>query len=88
VASVFMIIRVYGKTLVLWPTTRNARAGSQSTIPPMLTERRRARATIALMDLAGEIVTAGVMGASADQRLRCGSWRTATQLMPQQNLFV
>jgi hypothetical protein len=45
VASVCMIIRVYSKTLVLWPTTRNARAGSQSTIHPKLTERRRARAT-------------------------------------------
>jgi hypothetical protein len=45
VASVCMIIRVYGKTLVLWPTTMNARAGSQSTIHPMLTGRPRARAT-------------------------------------------
>jgi hypothetical protein len=45
VASVRMRIRVYSKTLVLWPTTRNARAGSQSTIHPKLTRRRRARAT-------------------------------------------
>jgi hypothetical protein len=56
VASVCMIIIVYSKTLVLGPTARNARAGSQSTIHPMLTERRRARATIALMALAGRIV--------------------------------
>jgi hypothetical protein len=34
VASTCMIVRVYSKTLVLWPTTRNARAGSQSTIHP------------------------------------------------------
>jgi hypothetical protein len=52
-----MIIRVYGKTLVLWPTTRDARAGSQSTIHPKLTGRRWARATIALMALAGWILT-------------------------------
>jgi hypothetical protein len=44
-ASVLMIIRVYSNTLVLWPSTRNARAGSQSTIHPKLTQRRRARAT-------------------------------------------
>jgi hypothetical protein len=44
VASVCMIIRVYSKTLVLWPTTRNARARSQSTIYPKHTGRRQARA--------------------------------------------
>jgi hypothetical protein len=43
VASVNMIIRAYSETLILWPTTRNARAGSQSTIHPKLTEPRRAR---------------------------------------------
>jgi hypothetical protein len=61
VPSVCMIIRVYSKTPVLGPTTRNARAGSQSTIHPMLTGRRRARATIALMALAGRIVTASLV---------------------------
>jgi hypothetical protein len=40
-----MTINVYSKTLVLGPTTRNARAGSQSTIHPNLTGRRRARVT-------------------------------------------
>jgi hypothetical protein len=52
-----MIIRVCCKTLVLGPTTRNGRVGSQSTIHPMLTGRRRARATIALKALAVRIVT-------------------------------
>jgi hypothetical protein len=56
VASVCMIIRVYSKQLVRGPTTRNAHAGSQSTIHPMFIGRRRARATIALMALAGRIV--------------------------------
>jgi hypothetical protein len=42
-ASVCMRIRVYSKTLVLGPTTRNARAGSQSTTPPVLTGPRNHR---------------------------------------------
>jgi hypothetical protein len=45
VASVCMTIRVYSLTLVLGPTTRNARAGSQSTKRPKHTGRQRARAT-------------------------------------------
>jgi hypothetical protein len=45
VAFVCMTIRVYSKTLVLGPTTRNARAGSQSAIHPKLTGRRWARVT-------------------------------------------
>jgi hypothetical protein len=57
VASVCMIIRVYCKTLVLCPTTRNARAGSESTIHPKLTGRRWARAAISLKALAGRLVT-------------------------------
>jgi hypothetical protein len=40
-----MTIRVYSKILVLGPTTRNARAGSQSAIHPKLTGRRWARVT-------------------------------------------
>jgi hypothetical protein len=44
VAIVCMILSVYCKTLVLGPTTRNARAGSQSTIHPKLTGCRWARA--------------------------------------------
>jgi hypothetical protein len=45
VAIVCMTIRVYSKTLVLGPTTRSARAGSQSAIHPKLTGRRRAGVT-------------------------------------------
>jgi hypothetical protein len=40
-----MTTKVYSKTLVLRPTTRNARASSQSAIQPKLTGRRRARVT-------------------------------------------
>jgi hypothetical protein len=41
VASVCMTIRVYSKTLVLERITGSARAGSQSTVRPKLTGRRR-----------------------------------------------
>jgi hypothetical protein len=45
VAIVCMTIRVYSKTLVLGPTLRSARVGSQSAIHQKLTGRQRARVT-------------------------------------------
>jgi hypothetical protein len=59
-------------------------------MPRALHERVRAGVLEADQYFEQMLDTAGVMGASADQkkRLRCGSWRTVVQLMQPRSLFV